>query len=160
MEEHKDFDENSSSLRELNLTNFKEKYNKIHSPYFRDLFYDYINKITIEKIGNASRKIIFYLQLDQKCANPFNIAHGGALVSLIENLSTASLFYFANAYYKTLDLNINYKNQVELDKIIKLEIACNKIGNATTFLEAEIKRGDNTVCVHASLIKTKIKANF
>jgi len=160
MEEQKEFGENSFSITELNLTKFNEKYYKIHSPYFRDLFYDYIKKITIKQTGLASKNIIFYLQLDQKCANPFNIAHGGALVSLIENLSTASLFYFSNSHYKTLDLNINYKNQVELDQIIILEIAFNKIGNATTFLEAEMKKVDNTVCVHASLIKTKIKANF
>ncbi len=160
MEELKVSDENSFSLNEHDVNNFKETYFKNLSPYFRELFYDYIKKIEINKIDISTGKITFYLQLDQKCANPFNIAHGGALVSLMENLSTVCLLYFANANYKTLDFNVNYKNQVELNQIIKLEITCQKLGFATTFVEADIKKVDSTICVHASMIKSKIKAKL
>lgn len=159
MEQSKYLDINYTYKKEIDVNNFKESYFKYLSSYFKDLISDYIKKIEVERIDKNTGKIIFYFQLDKKCANPLDIAHGGALISIIENLSTACLFYFDNTYYKTLDINVNYKNQVELNQILILEINCQKIGYKTCFVEAEIKK-DISVCTEASIIKSKMKAKF
>lgn len=145
--------------KELNVEEFKKKYFKILSPYFNKIFYDYFHKIRIEKFNQNSGIIVFEVQFDEKCANPLNIAHGGALATLMENLATVSLYYFKNIRYKTLDISVNYKNQVELNQIFEVTVNCQKIGFTTSFVDVEVRK-NGQVCTSASIIKTKIEAKF
>jgi acyl-coenzyme A thioesterase PaaI-like protein len=142
-------------LVELNVDEFKSKYFKILSPYFNNLFSDYFKKIVFERKNEKTGYFIFDVQFDEKCANPLNIAHGGALATLMENLATVSLYYFVNQRYKTLDISVNYKNQVELNQIFQVHIKCEKIGFTTSFVEVEVRKGGE-VCTQASIIKAKI----
>jgi len=145
-------------LLELNVDEFKSKYFKILSPYFNNLFFDYFKKISFERKNQTTGYFIFDLEIDEKCANPLNIAHGGAFATLMENLATVCLFYFGNQRYKTLDVSVNYKTQVELNQVFQIYVKCEKIGFNTSFVEVEVrKKGE--VCTQASIIKAKINQN-
>ena len=144
---------------EVNIDEFKSKYFKILSPYFNNIFSNYFKRIVYERIDEKTGIFIFDVEFDEKCANPLNIAHGGALATLMENLATVGLFYFSNIRYKTLDISVNYKNQVELNQIFQVQVKCEKIGFTTSFVEVEVRKGGN-VCTQASIIKAKIDAKF
>jgi acyl-coenzyme A thioesterase PaaI-like protein len=154
-------DYNNEKEEELNVEEFMNKNFKFLSPYFKNLFFDYFKKIILvrDEGKNKNATFIFDVKFDEKCSNPLNIAHGGALATLIENLSTASLFYLTEKLYNTIDISINYKIQVELNQTFKVYINCQKFGFATSFVEIQIKKGDG-VCTQASIIKTKIDAKF
>jgi uncharacterized protein (TIGR00369 family) len=145
--------------KELNLAEFKKTYFKILSPYFNNIFADYFLKIEVNRKSEKQGTMIYEVQFDEKVANPLNVTHGGALATLMENLSTVSLYYFKNLRYKTLDISINYKNQVELNKPVKVYVHCQKIGFTTAFVEVEVKNG-NEVCTQGSIIKSKMEAKF
>jgi acyl-coenzyme A thioesterase PaaI-like protein len=146
------------NLVEVNVDDFKSKYLKILSSYFNNLFSGYFKKISYERKNQTTGYFIFDIEIDEKCANPLNIAHGGALATLIENLATVCLYYFGNQRYKTLDISINYKSQVELNQEFQIYLKCEKIGFNTSFVEVEIrKKGE--VCTQASIIKAKIIQN-
>ena len=149
----------NAESKELNLTEFKKTYFKILSPYFNNIFSDYFLKIEVLRQSEQQGTIIYEVQFDEKVANPLNITHGGALATLMENLATVSLFYFKNLKYKTLDISINYKNQVELNKPVKVYVHCQKIGFTTAFVEVEVKKG-NEVTTQGSIIKSKMDAKF
>jgi acyl-coenzyme A thioesterase PaaI-like protein len=150
---------NNPNSIDLNVSQFKKDYFKYLSIYFNNIFSDYIKKITIIKKNKANGMIIFDVEIDEKCSNPLKIAHGGALATLMENLATVSLYYFTNQKYKTLDISVNYKNQVELNKPFQVYVKCEKIGFTTSFLEVELKKEDE-VCTQASIIKSKMDAKF
>jgi acyl-coenzyme A thioesterase PaaI-like protein len=145
--------------KEANVEDFKKKYFKILSQYFNSIFSDYFKKIVIERKNKNNGVIIFDVQFDEKCANPLGIAHGGALATLCVNLATVSLFFFSNVRYKTLDISVNYKNQVELNKVFQVYVNCQKIGYTTAFVEVEVRKGED-VCTQASIINSKIDAKF
>ena len=150
---------NDINITEVEIENFKDSYFNFLSPYFKSIYSDCLIRITVEIIQKNKRKITFYIKLDDNSSNLFNKAHGGALVSIIENFSTISLLYFNHPNYKTLEFNVNYKNQVELNKLLAVEIIFDKLGFTTCFLQAEIKIG-NTVCTQASIIKYKMSAKY
>jgi acyl-coenzyme A thioesterase PaaI-like protein len=148
------FNNISTSPVDLDVNEFKKKYFKSLSHYFNNIFYDYFKKIIVIQNDNKNGIIIFDVELDEKCANPLNIAHGGALATLIENLATVSLLYFTNSRYKTLDISVNFKNQVELNQIFQVYVNCQKIGYPTSFVEVEVRK-DNQVCTQGSIIQSK-----
>jgi acyl-coenzyme A thioesterase PaaI-like protein len=139
----------------LDISEFKQKYFSMLSPYFNNIFSDYFLKITCQKISDKKGKFIFDVKLDEKCANPLGIAHGGALATLMENLASVSLFYFSGKRHKTLDISVNYKNQVELNQVFQVHVFCDKISFGTSFVEVEVRKGDE-ICTQASMIKSKI----
>jgi acyl-coenzyme A thioesterase PaaI-like protein len=159
MEKENNINKNTNEIKELEVNEFKRKYFKILSPYFNKIFSDYIKKIIVERQSEKYGTITFDVQMDEKSANSLGIAHGGALATLMENLATVSLFYFSNMKYKTLDISVNYKNQVELNKTVKIIVNCQKIGLTTTFTEVAVMNGTE-ICTNASIIKTKMEAKF
>jgi acyl-coenzyme A thioesterase PaaI-like protein len=144
-----------SGRKELNLEQFKEKYFKHLSLYFNKIFSNYFTKIEEERIDDKNGTMIFHLQFDEKSANGLSIVHGGALATIIENLANVSLSYFVNTNYKTLDISINYKNQLGLNQNVQVYVKCSKMGYTTTFIEVEVKK-EGEVCTQASIIKTKL----
>ena len=148
--------EKPKNFESLNLESIKQDYFKMLSPYFIEIFSNYFTKVLLMKENNQDGKFIFELKIDEKCANPLQIVHGGALATLIENLSSVSLYYLCKMRYRTLDISINYKNQVPLDKPMQIVVTCQKVGSNTSFVEVEIKDQSENVCTQASLIKSKI----
>lgn len=140
----------------LDLNLIKEECFKMLSPYFNNIFSSYFTKVSILRKNNQDGILVFELIIDEKCANPLQIVHGGALATLIENLSSVSLFYLCKMRYRTLDISINYKNQVPLDKPMLVVVNCQKVGSNTSFVEVEVKDELENICTQASLIKSKI----
>ncbi len=145
----------ATQIEVLNLDQFKKDYFDMLSPYFKNIFSNYFRNIKFVKVNNQNAIFYFDLVIDERCANPLNIVHGGALATLIENLSTVSLFYLCKIVYKTIDISINYKNQVPLNKPIIIVVNCQKAGANTSFVEVEIMGNEGEVSTHSSLIKNK-----
>ncbi len=143
----------------LNVDEFKKKYFKMLSPYFNEIFWDYFKKVKFWKENEQNGVFYYEVVIDERCANPLQIVHGGALATLIENLATSSLFYFSNVRYKTLDISINYKNQVPLNKMMQIWVNCQKVGSNTSFVEVQVKGKDEGVCTQASIIKSKVNSS-
>jgi len=149
----------------INLNEFKEKYFKNLSKYFIDIFSEYIKNLKIFKSKEENKKNIgimeFDISIDERGSNPLMIAHGGAIATLFEDLSKVCLLYFTNQDYQTIDISINYKNQVELGKIYKLVITCTKLKAKTIFVEAELKKENEIgASASASMIKVLLKPLF
>lgn len=139
-----------------NLENFKKKYFKDLSPYFNETFAETITSIAVQHISDRSDLFIANAILNEKCANLFKIAHGGALTTLIENLSDVSLRYFKNINSRTTDININFLKQTELNKNIRIKLTSEKMGYVTFYVEVQIHDEKDELCCQASIIKTKV----
>jgi len=147
-------------IESTNLDNFKKKYLKNLSVYYNEIFGDSIKSIAVQHISDRSHILIANSILDEKAANVFKIAHGGALSTMIENLSDISLKYFKNIQSRTLDFNINFLKQTELNKVIKIKITCEKMGHITYFMDVQILDEKEELCCQASIIKSKVNAKF
>jgi acyl-coenzyme A thioesterase PaaI-like protein len=148
-------DTKEANLEVINLEEFKKVYFSMLSPYFKNIFSNYFQKINLVKVNNQNSTFYYEVVFDEKCANPLKIVHGGALATIIENLSSVSLFYLCKIVYKTIDISINYKNPVPLNKPTIILVKCQKAGANTSFVEVEIKAKDGEVLTQASLIKIR-----
>ena len=142
--------------KQVDFEAFKKENFSNSSEFFASLFIPKIKRINILE----KEKIIIYdINLDEKFTNPLKKIHGGAIGSLIENLSSSTLFYFTKKNYFTLDLNINYIIGVDYDKDIQIIVKCLKSEGMTSFIDVEIKEKD-ILLTKAFIIKTIISVKF
>ena len=140
----------------IDLETFKkDNFSKL-SPFFITLFEQKIGSVSISE----NQKIVTYVvNLDEKFSNPFGKIHGGAIGTLIENLSNSSLRYFTKKNFYTIDFNISYISTVDYNKDIQVIVNCLRSQGLTSFVDVEIKEKD-AVLIKAFLIKTAISEKF
>ena len=142
--------------KNIDLEIFKKDYFFNLSDYFVSLFGPCVISVSISE----NKKIALYIvKLDEKFTNIFKKVHGGAIATLIENLSNASLKYFTSKNFYTIDFNINYINTVDINMNLLVFVNCLRFEGLTSFIDVEIKENEN-VLIKASLIKTAIYEKF
>jgi len=99
------------------------------------------------------------LNLNEPFLNPVNKIHGGAIGTIIENLTNSTIYYFTKKQYHTLDMNVSFVNSIEKNVDFEVIVKCMKTEGMTTFLEVEIRDKERILSM-GSVIKSMIAAKF
>jgi acyl-coenzyme A thioesterase PaaI-like protein len=138
------------------LNQFKTEFCSNSSDFFYSLFLPRIKSININL---PQKTITYFLNLNEPFINPVNKIHGGAIGTIIENLTNSTIYYFTKKQYHTLDMNINFVNSIEINTDFEVIIKCVKSEGMTTFLEVELRDKERILSV-GSVIKSIISAKF
>ena len=133
MEKNKSYKEESVDIKRFFLIS-----SQISSGFFKELFKDIINKITIKSDKEDPCYIFINIRFNNKTANYLNIVHGGSVALLYENIIHMLLFYLTKNIYNTKDINIIYKRQILLNIEYTLKIKIEKIKYKTIFIHCNL----------------------
>ena len=84
----------------------------------------------------------FTFKLPRPMRNGYNIGHGGALASLLDDATWAAVYSFTGKYPFSVKLVMEYMNQVPIEKDLTLELRVNKLSKNVVFVDAMVYDGE------------------
>lgn len=131
----------TKEFAEKNFHTLIETFKKHDPPTFGRQFQELLNLQKIEFGEGIVGKIAFTVKIPQEMKNGHNIGHGGALSSLLDDVTWLGAYMFTGKYMYSVKLVTEFMNQTPLEEELILEVSVNKLSKNLAFIDATLKHG-------------------
>ena len=127
----------SAYLRSLPGKSARENY------YDRNMV-DRMKVLSVKVVGKTS-KIIVELPLHEDWLNNYGTLHGGAISTIIDQVTTMAMAAVDERNSVSIDLSVSFITALQQGETMQIEAVCHKIGKSLAFTSAEIKSKDTLI---------------
>eukprot|EP01100_Stratorugosa_tubuloviscum_P008005 TRINITY_DN3318_c0_g1_i1.p1 TRINITY_DN3318_c0_g1~~TRINITY_DN3318_c0_g1_i1.p1 ORF type:complete len:163 (-),score=61.30 TRINITY_DN3318_c0_g1_i1:24-512(-) len=145
-----------SELEDLELArNIIESYSEKSNTSINNFNLILSAQVQVQKVDRANKSIVYSFNATKDLQNAFGTLHGGAVATLIDELTTLTLMLFDKDSRAgvSVDINVQYINAIPTGTQVFLTSNCVKIGKRLAFLEAIITDTKGKIFMKGTHIK-------